>query len=292
MRVRNLAEGRGELIDIGGRRLRVVRAGVGDGPLVVLEHGAFGCAADWAEVQAQLAAKGIRSLSYDRAGLGFSDPGPGPRDADAIADDLDALLAALGEAGPYVLTGHSMGGLMVRVYAGRHPQATAGLVLVDAVTPEVWDLQHGPRTVRGYGRAMKAVAVGARFGLMRPVAQLTGNLIGLTGEAAAEKRYIYGLASHAAAAASEVASWPESSREAAAAPLSPELPVAAVTAGAEPGWREMKALQAAPANASRAGYVEHVAGANHASLLGARYATPIVRGVEHVLAAFSRARAA
>src|SRR6185503_6844969 len=64
---------RGEFVDIGGRRLRIVRAGPAQSarPTVVLEHGAFGCASDWQVVQDRLAAKGLRSLAYDRAGLGF-----------------------------------------------------------------------------------------------------------------------------------------------------------------------------------------------------------------------------
>jgi alpha-beta hydrolase superfamily lysophospholipase len=65
------------MIDIGGRRLRLVRAGErSDKPVVVLECGAFGCAADWAVVQERLARRGLYSLAYDRAGLGYSDPGP------------------------------------------------------------------------------------------------------------------------------------------------------------------------------------------------------------------------
>ena len=82
---------RGEFIDVGGRALRAVRAGPPSGPLIVLEHGAFGCAADWAVVQERLAAKGFRSLAYDRAGLGHSDPGPQPRDGRAV--DCDRLEA-------------------------------------------------------------------------------------------------------------------------------------------------------------------------------------------------------
>ena len=61
---------RGELIDLGGRALRVVRAGPAVGPTVILEHGAFGCAADWAVVQDKLAAKGLSSIAYDRSGVG------------------------------------------------------------------------------------------------------------------------------------------------------------------------------------------------------------------------------
>src|SRR5580693_8027111 len=97
---------RGEMVDVGGRRLRVVRAGYPSlRPTVVLEHGAFGCASDWAVVQERLAAKGLASLAYDRAGLGYSDPGPKPRDGQAIVADATALLHELGETGPIVVVG-------------------------------------------------------------------------------------------------------------------------------------------------------------------------------------------
>ncbi len=81
---------RGEFIDIGGRKLRIVREGPGGTePLVVLEAGAFGLASDWAEVQARLQAQGVQSCAYDRAGMGYSDPGPEPRDGIAVAKDLE-----------------------------------------------------------------------------------------------------------------------------------------------------------------------------------------------------------
>src|SRR3954451_13301556 len=88
---------RGEFVDVGGRALRVVRAGPrGSGrPTIVLEHGGFRCASDWAVGQEKLAAKGLASLAYDRAGLGHSEPGPEPRDGRAIVADLSALLEAL-----------------------------------------------------------------------------------------------------------------------------------------------------------------------------------------------------
>jgi pimeloyl-ACP methyl ester carboxylesterase len=124
---------RGEMIDIGGRRLRIVCDGPKSAsPTVILEAGSFGLAADWAEVQKRLTVQGVRSCAYDRAGMGFSDPGPQPRDGVAIVSDLEKLLKAADVPGPYVLVGHSMAGLHVRLFAVRNPQPVAGLVLVDA----------------------------------------------------------------------------------------------------------------------------------------------------------------
>jgi pimeloyl-ACP methyl ester carboxylesterase len=278
---------RGERVDIGGRALRIVRAGpaASDHPLVVCEHGAFGCAADWAVVQEKLAAKGLRSLAYDRAGLGHSDAGPGPRDGRAINDDLEGLLARLGETGPILLAGHSMGGLMVRLFALERTAEIAGLVLVDAVTPDALSLPGAPPAIRSFGRLLAAVSHGARFGLMVPVSFVTGNLIGLPGAAGQEKRRIHASAPHARGAAAEVAEWPATSLMAGAAELPAELPVAVVTAGAPQLRAALKAIQEKPANHSRRGYVEHVTESNHATVLGPRFADAIVRAVEHVLAA-------
>jgi len=278
---------RGELIDIGGRRLRLVRAGRPSArPTILLECGAFGCAADWAVVQDRLAAKGFHSLAYDRAGLGCSDPGPKPRDGRAILADLEALLARLEEDGPFVVVGHSMGGLFVRQFALAHPDKVAGVVLVDAVTPEVLDTPAFARAVSAYRRVMRIVGLGADAGFMRPVSLVIGDLIGLEGEARREKRRVYASRIHTRWAAEEVQHWPATSDQARrAGSFDPDLPVAVITAGAARARRRLKAIQAAPALASRRGYVEHVAGSNHASLLGVRFADPVVRGVEHVLAA-------
>lgn len=278
---------RGERIDIGGRALRVVRAGpaVAAGPLVVCEHGAFGCASDWAVVQEKLAARGLRSVAYDRAGLGHSDPGPEPRDGRAINDDLEALLSALGEDGPILLCGHSMGGLMVRLFALERDRQVVGLVLVDAMTPDVLTLPGGATAIAGFGRLLQVAGQGARFGLMTPVSFVSGNLIGLTGQAAVEKRRIHASASHAQAAAAEVICWPDTSRMAGAVELPADLPVAVVTAGAHRGRAALKRIQEAPAALCRRGFVEHVSAATHANLLGPRHADSILRGVDHVLAA-------
>lgn len=281
---------RGERVDIGGRALRAVRAGPAASahPLIVCEHGAFGCASDWAVVQEKLAAQGMRSLAHDRAGLGRSDPGPGPRDGRASNDDLDALLRALGETGPILLCGHSMGGLMVRLFALERDWPLVGLVLVDAMTPDVIGLPGGAAAIGGFGRLLQVASHGARYGLMVPVSFVSGNLIGLSGAAAAEKRRIHASAAHARAAAEEVMLWQETSRMAAAAELPPDMPVAVITAGPHQGRGALKRVQEIPAQRCRSGYIEHVAAASHANLLGPRHADAILRGVDHVLAAGSR----
>jgi pimeloyl-ACP methyl ester carboxylesterase len=281
---------RGAMVEIGGRTLRAVRAGPSGearagAPLILLEHGAFGCATDWSVVQDRLASAGLRSIAYDRAGLGHSPPGPVPRDGRAIVADMHALLQAMGETGPVVLVGHSMGGLMVRLYAVTWPEQVLGVVLVDAVAPEIMKDPVRARGVHAYGRLLRAVAAIARLGLMRPVALAVGNRMGLEGGATVEKRRIYGAPGHAHWSAEEVAWWPATSDMVSAAELADSLPVAVVTAGSETVMPWLKALQVLPAHASRHGYVEHVRGAGHASLLGRRFAVPIVRGVEHVLAA-------
>ena len=279
---------RGEMVDVGGRRLRVVRAGSPSArPTIVLEHGAFGCAADWAVVQERLAAKGLASIAYDRAGLGHSEPGPKPRDGHAIVSDLAALLRELDEDGPVVLVGHSMGGLMVRLYALTHTRHVLGVVLVDAVTPDVMASPLGARAVHAFARVLGWAREGAKYGMMRPVAALAGDRIGLTPEAYAEKRRIHGSAPHAHWAAEEVGQWGVTSDQARAADFPPSMPIAVITAG-ERTVTALKEIQAVPALASLNGYIEHVAGAGHASLLGRRFADPIVRGVEHVLAATHR----
>ena len=280
---------RGEFAELDGRRLRYVLAGPAAArPTIVLEHGAFGCASDWQVVQDRLAAKGLKSLAYDRAGLGHSDPGPTPRDGHAIVADLAALLDALGEAEPVVLVGHSMGGLMVRLFALTHPRRVLGLVLVDAVTPEVMASAVGAHAVRAFRQMLRITTHTARLGLHRPIALVAGDRIRLDPEASAEKRRIWGSASHARWASAEVDQWPVTSDQAKVRDLPVRLPVAVVTAGGAETATVLKEIQMIPAIASRSGYIEHVPGATHASLLGRHFADPIVRGAEHVLASAKR----
>ena len=117
----------------------------GGAPSVILEAGLSGSSVDWGFVQPAVAGF-TRVCSYDRAGMGYSDPGPSPRTARRIARELAQLLDSSGISEPVVLVGASLGGFAVRVFASEHVDRVAGLVLVDA-THE--DQQHEiPRLAR------------------------------------------------------------------------------------------------------------------------------------------------
>jgi pimeloyl-ACP methyl ester carboxylesterase len=274
---------RGRMVEVApGRALRAVAEGpsASSRPLILLEAGSFGFSADWAAVQAQLSSEGLRSLAYDRAGLGWSNPGPEPRDSQAIVADLEALLAALGEAGPLILCSHSMAGLHARLFTGRNAARVKALVLVDAVTPEATDHPLAAQMVGHFGSLSRLAAWGAKAGLARPLAGAMGDAIGLPALASAEKRQAFGDAAHNRWAAAEVAAWHASANEGrAVGGYDPALPIAVVLTGDGRQPLGRHALQTTPATAARRGFVVHVPGANHASLLGERHAGHIVRAI-------------
>jgi pimeloyl-ACP methyl ester carboxylesterase len=120
----------GELVKLpDGRRMNLRCSGEG-APTVLMEAGFGSGSSAWVKVQPELS-RTTRVCSYDRAGYGFSDPGPLPRDAAAVARDLDQALGVAGIQGPFVVVGHSAGGMYGRVFAARRPRDIAGLVLLD-----------------------------------------------------------------------------------------------------------------------------------------------------------------
>jgi pimeloyl-ACP methyl ester carboxylesterase len=120
-----------------GAPLAHTLSGQGAGPLLVLQSGLGDGSASWAEVL-PLLARGHRVLAYDRPGEGGSAAVPGPRDPCTVADELHSLLQQLQLPPPYVLVGHSLGGLYQFVYARRYPGEVAGLVLLDPTHPAHW----------------------------------------------------------------------------------------------------------------------------------------------------------
>jgi len=120
----------GALVDVDGQQLHLWCTGSGS-PTVVLESGLGGFSHDWSHVQPDIATT-TRVCSYDRAGYGWSDSVDEPKTSAETASDLHSLLTSAGERGPFLLVGHSLGGIHVRSFAGLFPDDVAGAVLVDS----------------------------------------------------------------------------------------------------------------------------------------------------------------
>src|SRR4029453_4449073 len=141
------------LVDIGGGRKMYLKCSGRGSPTVVLGGGLRGSAEDWGisekskpRVFSEVATF-TRVCACDRPGTPVgekpsrSDPVPQPTTAKDAVADLHALLSAAGEAGPYVLVGHSYGGLIVRLYSSTYPKEVSGLVLVDALSEGLQDAE-------------------------------------------------------------------------------------------------------------------------------------------------------
>ena len=118
----------GRLVDVNGRKLHLHCSGSG-GPTVVLVAGGSAYSLDWALVQPRVAER-TRVCSFDRAGLGWSEPGPADETVEQTIGDLRELLRAGGEKGPFVLAGASIGGIFIRAYQRAYPEEVAALVFL------------------------------------------------------------------------------------------------------------------------------------------------------------------
>jgi len=121
------------IVDVGTHVLHATVSGAGV-PVVVIDGGIAAPASEYAQLRDTIAAA-TTVVTYDRAGYGSSDPGPLPRDSQTVASELRTLLKELGLAGPYILVGHSLGGLNMQVFAAAYPEVVAGMVLLDPPPP-------------------------------------------------------------------------------------------------------------------------------------------------------------
>lgn len=199
----------GALVDVGGYRLHITCAGTGS-PAVILDAGLGATSFAWRELTPAVA-RFTRVCAYDRAGQGYSDPGPSPRTSRQIAKEVSSLLRATGTS-PAIAVGVSVGGLHMRVLASTHREQVAGLVLVDAAHEDQ------PLTTPPFGRL---VPIAGRLGVMR----LFGIGIGRDYPATAFRAHRF------SALYEELAGIPESNAQAKALRRELQIPVVVITAG-------------------------------------------------------------
>jgi microcystin degradation protein MlrC/pimeloyl-ACP methyl ester carboxylesterase len=260
----------GELYTIDGRRMHLQRSGPAPGhasqqqPTLVIEAGG-GCASPtYARLQQALAAR-YAVISYDRAGMGWSDADTAPFDGERSAKQLHALLAAAGVAGPIVLIGHSLGGLLNRIYAGRYPAQVAGVVMLDASHPAQFDQRASPPPEHLAAERSKRAAFqagGVPPAEFAPVQALFADMPHVLAQLAAT--YTPEIFDTTIA---EIAGLAHVGRQAAAAPDFGARPLSvlwAAATAAHPGWSGYQASHAALSTRSRLHCVE---GAEHMTLV-------------------------
>lgn len=184
----------GELIDVGGYKLHISCTGSGT-PTVILEAGLGQPAAMMSGWIQPGVATVTRVCVYDRAGMGWSEPAETPRDGVAIATDLHTLLSRAEIDGPYVLAGHSSGGVYVQVFAAQYPDEVAGLVLLDSQPPDaIANLPGYAGEYDGIRRFTALFPSVARLGVGRLAYPSAAS--GLPPEAWAEARALLSTAGH------------------------------------------------------------------------------------------------
>jgi pimeloyl-ACP methyl ester carboxylesterase len=169
---------RGQLVDVGGRSLHLRCTGSGT-PTVLLQPGAgeFSSNMGWIE---PAVAQSTRVCVYDRAGRGWSEPGDAPQDGVALATDLHTLLARANVPGPYLLAGHSFGGLYTLAFAARYPDEVVGMVLLDSTLPKPTAHPAEPKAAGSYdvlSHLSAIIATTGEVGLTRLYAHVEGGTL-------------------------------------------------------------------------------------------------------------------
>ena len=276
----------GRLVDVGGHRLHLQVAGEDRGrPTVVLEGGMGSFSSNWYWVQTELAGT-TRVIAYDRAGLGWSDRGPRPRDAWRIADELHTALQQADIDGPFVLVGHSFGGLPVRAFADRYRDEVSGIVLADASHPDQWVRWPTPQADRILVTSQRVTAGLAWLGLLRALDLSAPISRGLPARQRAELRALSALPSVALTEANQMSAWRSSSRaQINGARSLGSLPLFVLGVSEQPwGAQMLTALQTELPSLSTNSVRHVVQGATHESLVARReHAQVVAAAIRRVL---------
>ncbi|HEV7203107.1 MAG TPA: alpha/beta hydrolase [Jatrophihabitans sp.] len=280
----------GQTYDVAGHRMYLHCTGSGR-PTVLLSSGLGERTPSWAWITGTVAAT-TRVCAYDRAGQGWSEAASSPQDGAAVAADLHATLAKAHVDGPYVLAGHSIGGIYDLIFAARYPTEVAGLVLLDSATPEQFTaLPRYPGFYSMYRRATGILPVLARVGIGRLAA--TVQFDGLPAGARDQERAFASRAHDFNAQRDEFAELPTAFAQAKALTSLGTTPLVVVTAdqGQDPGWSQAQD-RLATLSTNSAHRIVH--GATHeALLLDRRFAAASCRAItDTVFAARTHARVA
>jgi pimeloyl-ACP methyl ester carboxylesterase len=229
----------GQLVDVGGYRLHINCTGTGS-PTVVIDAGQGDWSTSWGVVQQEVA-KTTRIGTYGRAGLGWSEPGPLPRDAAQFAKELHTLLQNADIPGPYVMVGHSLGGTSVRVFAHDYASEVAGVVLIESMSPSQATQPHIEAQSQSdpQSQPFSLQAALARFGIARLLVKLP--VIASSVPAGQEAYYpLYIRPPSLQTADNELQGIPASLAQAAAVKTFDDLPLIVLTAklNDSPGWSE------------------------------------------------------
>jgi pimeloyl-ACP methyl ester carboxylesterase len=263
----------GKLVDVGGHSLHINCVGQG-GPTVILEAANGGMSAHWVRVQQEVA-RATRVCAYDRAGLGWSEPGPEPRDAKQVSSELHALLTNAGIDGPYVLVGHSYGGLYARMYAARYSREVAGVVLVDSSHLE--QFTRSPEGRAMYERTRRLTAI-VPFFTRLGVIRLTNFFPAHPDLPPQQREQIEAFNSstqHLVTTTEEFRATPETAAQVRSTGSLVDKPLAVISADEQPSsWLEMQDELAALSSESIHRVVE---GATHESLLYDKHDSQVTR---------------
>lgn len=277
----------GELIEVDGVRLHVHCAGEGnESSTIILLTGMGSLSSAWTPVMDDIATT-HHVCTYDRDGTGWSEDSGKPRDAVLAAAQLRQLAAKTGMRAPYVLAGHSYGGIVARIFADTYPAATAGVVLVDSAHQDM-GLRFPPQAQEEFANLLSSFGMVETLhytGLPRAFALMAPAVDGLEGETLAASMSRLNTVEHMRGSAAEADGWEASAVRARQVTSLGDMPLHVLVASEWPdfmllSWLEMQGELAA---LSTNGTFEVVDGANHSQIaMDRRYAPRVsaaIRGV-------------
>ena len=281
----------GKIVNINGHQLHMQAAGTGS-PTVILEAGLGAMSAGWGWIQPEVA-KFTRVVSYDRAGLGWSESDNASPAGSHTARQLHDLLQVSGVDGPYVLVGHSMGGLLVRLFADQYPDEVAGMVLIDASHPDQYARSSAIRGHMSSGfQMLKRIPFLTKLGYVRLTGFFHSQAEGLPARQRREAEAFLSSYNHFKTTLNESLAWDSLCAEVRRARNLGDKPLAVVSAGKDllPGATDLQDELATLSSDSTHLVVE---GATHVTLVTHReHAMSVVAAIRQVVEKVKAAAAA